>query len=613
MALSYELISQFAKLATSNTKNNNGTTVYGYVGSDEDNNKYVIPDGSNQKIPIDSTGATVTSVENGNRVSVLIKDHTAIVTGNISSPSATSGDIIAVLDTVQSREAYIKNLIADEVTLGKLKAEEVTIAALIGKTAEIDDLITEKATITDLIAKKIDANVVITDYAKIKDLETTRADIDELVTGKLEAKDAEIDRLYAKTTDIENLYAKKAEITNLDSKFVNIDFANIGNAWFEEFFSRSAIIKDLTIGDTTVTGELVGVTIKGDLIEGGTVKADKLVVKGTDGIYYKLNYEAGKIPTGEPVPDDSLHGSVITAESITAEKVSVKDLVAFGATIGGFHITDRSLYSGDKSTVDNSTRGIYFDTDAQFVVGDTNNYLRYIQVPRARANISGNSIVVEEIGDSINVATAMTDGIFHLSSIVKPSVAASQVIDGICRVYNNIYKLEISAESIVFGDGSRSSAADLKKLTEHVKVGYFTETSMCEVIFNATSGEYTRGEVVIKNIIAQTITATPVDGVSTTSGDQVYYGDGTDYAYICFVQDIKPCVELAEGDSDFKQVITNTKTQFMDGAVPKTTIDKDGITTDNLTVNNEFRQGGFVWASRPNGNYGLSWVKGVTS
>ena len=70
---------------------------------------------------------------------------------------------------------------------------------------------------------------------------------------------------------------------------------------------------------------------------------------------------------------------------------------------------------------------------------------------------------------------------------------------------------------------------------------------------------------------------------------------------------------MAEGDSDFRQVITNTKTQFMDGDVAKTTIDTDGVKTDNMTVNGEFRQGGFIWASRPNGNYGLSWVKGVTS
>jgi uncharacterized protein YlxW (UPF0749 family) len=623
MALSYDLLSQFAKIVNPQPKTSTETTVYGTVHVDADGNKYVHLDGSPSELltPISDSSVDVAQDE---RVSATIKDHTLTVTGNISSPAGRNTDVqsntqavtkieqqtVILAEEVHTTTGVVEDLrVSNKAQINNLETATAKIAELeVSGKAVIKDLEAATGRIETLESNQITTEMLDADYAKIKDLDVVKGDITEL-----ESKKASIEQLEALDANVENLYAKKAEITNLDSKFVNINFANIDNAWFEEFFARSAIIKDLTIGDTTVTGELVGVTIKGDLIEGGTVKADKLVVKGTDGIYYKLNYEAGKIPTGEPVPDDSLHGSVITAKSITAEKVSVKDLVAFGATIGGFNITDRSLYSGVKSSADNSTRGIYFDTDAQFVVGDTNNFLRYIQVPSARVDISENSIVVDKLGDSTNVTTAITDGIFHLSSIVEPSVAASQVIDGVCKVFNNIYKLEISAESIVFGDGSRSSAADLKKLTEHVKVGYLTETSMCEVIFNAVSGEYTRGEVVIKNIIAQNITATPVDGAYTTSGDQVYDGDGTDYTYICFVQDKKPCVELAEGDSNFKQVITNTKTQFMDGATVKTTIDKDGINTDNLVVNNEFRQGGFVWASRPNGNYGLSWVKGVTS
>ena len=57
----------------------------------------------------------------------------------------------------------------------------------------------------------------------------------------------------------------------------------------EKFYSESGLIKNVVVGDQTITGELVGVTIRGDLIEGNTIKADKLVIKGEDGLYYKLN------------------------------------------------------------------------------------------------------------------------------------------------------------------------------------------------------------------------------------------------------------------------------------------------------------------------------------
>lgn len=103
--------------------------------------------------------------------------------------------------------------------------------------------------------------------------------------------------------------------------------------------------KDVLIGDATISGELVGVTIKGDLIEGNTIIADKLVIKGTDGLYYKLNTD-GVTTEKEQTDYNSINGQVIRAKSITATKIDVSDLVAFGATIGGSKIGQKSIYSG---------------------------------------------------------------------------------------------------------------------------------------------------------------------------------------------------------------------------------------------------------------------------
>ena len=161
-----------------------------------------------------------------------------------------------------------------------------------------------------------------------------------------------------------------------DIKYANIDFTNIGKAAIENFYATSGIIKDLVIGDTSVTGKLVGVTIIGDLIEGGTVKADKLVVKGSDGLFYKLNTDGISI-TAEQTDYNSLNGSILTAKSVTAEKVNVKDLVAFDATIGGFKIGDSSLYSGTKASIDNTTAGIFMDKTGQMAVGDSTNFIKF--------------------------------------------------------------------------------------------------------------------------------------------------------------------------------------------------------------------------------------------
>lgn len=183
----------------------------------------------------------------------------------------------------------------------------------------------------------------------------------------------------AVNADIENLNTKKLDVESANIKFANIDFSNIGKAAMEYFYAQSGLIKDVVVGDQKITGHLIGVTISGDLIEGNTVKAEKLVVLGEDGLYYKLNVNAlGEAVASSDVKyQNGLDGSVIIAKSVTAEKVSVKDLVAFGATIGGLNITDGSLYSGVKDSINNTTQGFYVDKNGQLYLGDAEHFLRY--------------------------------------------------------------------------------------------------------------------------------------------------------------------------------------------------------------------------------------------
>lgn len=78
----------------------------------------------------------------------------------------------------------------------------------------------------------------------------------------------------------------------------------------------------------------------------------------------------------------------------------------------------------------------------------------------------------------------------------------------------------------------------------------------------------------------------------------------------------EPCIELGKSENEYKLLITNTQILFQVGSNTPTKIRSDGLVTDNITVENDFRQtndnlnGYFVWAVRPNGNYGLQWKEG---
>lgn len=384
MPLSTDLISQFVKVTKSEPEESKESTAYGttveYNGS-----TYVKLDGSDLLTPI----VTTADVKSGERVTVMIKDHTATVTGNISSPAARTGDVkdlgnkisefeIVIADKVsvaqlEAEIARIDSLVADNVVIKeRLTASEAEIDTLVADNVVINEkLKAHDASIENLDATKIDAKIVEATYATIESLEATDAKF-----NNLESTYATIVSLDAQKARIDELDAKKLSAEQADLKYANIDFTNIGKAAIENFYATSGIIKDLVIGDQTVTGKLVGVTIVGDLIEGGTVKADKLVVLGSDGLYYKLNTD-GVSTTTEQTEYNSLNGSIITANTITADKINVKDLVAFDATIGGFNISDNAIYSGTKAAIDNTTNGIYMDKNGQIAVGNGTSYLKY--------------------------------------------------------------------------------------------------------------------------------------------------------------------------------------------------------------------------------------------
>lgn len=496
MALSADLLSQFVKVTKGDDEKQTETTAYGtmrVVGEGANKKAYVKLDGSDTYTPVTVTAGAAS----GDRVMVMIKNHSIVVTGNLTHPSAT--------------EEFVNNQSGD-FTAEKARIDILYAEVLEVETAEVDgELKTKSAKIEDLEAKAAKFDSVATDVLNVTFVEVDGkmvakcAKIDDLVAAMGDFRALEADYLYAedgtfKLLTVDHLYSENGDI-----KYANIDFSNITEAAMEYLYASSGLIEDVIVSNGTVTGHLIGVTIKGDLIEAGTIMADKLVIRGDDGLFYKLNFESGDILEGEPVPTDSLHGSVITAKSITAEKVSVDDLVAFDATIGGFNITENSIYSGVKASEDNSTRGVYMDADGQFNFGDADNFVRYYKT-------------TDEEG-------------------------------------NEVYRLEISADSLLFGAGSKRSIADLEALAEHVKLGTYTDPDTGEV---------------------------------------------------------EPSVELSEGDTNFKQVITNTKTMFMDGSVRKTQVDKDGITTENISASGEFQQSEWVWKKRANGHYGLLWREVVS-
>ena len=511
MALSDNLVEQFAELAKVE-KVDEGKVInstYKVINGKE----YVQLDGSDILTPVNS----VVEAEDGERVKTEIKNHVATVISNISSPSARTksvkdlkdevdenGNKIQMLDsTVTSQgssiiaiNSHLQTVDSNIQTVNtqisahdsaisahdaQIELNKANIQVNSSNISSVSDTVTSVGNTVIAQGNRITANensitaannnitalgndIVATGNrvtANSNNINLMNSDITILNSG-FKIEDGVL-------TGLSEIVVDDLETEHLDAKYADIDFSNINYAAVQEIFSESGIIKDLVVQAGKITGELVGVTLKGDLIEGNTIKAEKLVVRGDDGLYYKLNIDgidgisttqAGKFNlltakpsnwdtnykdyykivnneyvhvTGDSAPtwqsntyyklnstyESGLDGTVIVAKSITADKVQVSDLVAFGATIGGFHINQHSLYSGAKASVDNTTRGIYLGDDGQINIGDNNSFIKYFKdtndnnkwkllMTASSITLGGSSQSLETVIDDMNTALDKT-------------------------------------------------------------------------------------------------------------------------------------------------------------------------------------------------------------
>ena len=447
MALSHEVISQFAKLVDNKPKKDEGVTVkgtYKIIGDIE----YVQLDGSDVLTPVEST----VEAKTGERVQVLIKDHFATVTGNISSPAARSKDVKDLADTVDEQGNTIQQMDNTIIQQGNsiiqmntsINQHETTINqhdtkinqqgdqivsinntiisqgnsieanhnAIIAQGNTIDEMndtitshgnsITSMNNTIQQHDNKINqnsntisqqGNTINQQGNKITEIDNTVKTQGNTIVAQGNTIDAHGTQLTTHgsqitilnsgfvikdgvLTGLSEVVVNKLKSDTLDTGYAKIDFANIQMAAVQKLFTESGIIKDLIVQEGSITGELVGVTLKGDLIEAGTLVADKLVIKGSDGLYYKLN-TTGETVEAEQTIENSLNGSVITAKSITASKIQVTDLVAFGATIGGFDISDDSIHSHLKPDIDSPNNGLFLGSDGQMALGNDRNHIKY--------------------------------------------------------------------------------------------------------------------------------------------------------------------------------------------------------------------------------------------
>ena len=431
MDLSNDLISKFVKITNDGDKKKTKEgTVYG-TAVKYDGNMYVKIDGSDLLTPIDTTA----DIKEGERVTIMIKDHNATVTGNVTSPSASSADVKKVTKNVEEIEGEITEfeaIIADVVHVGELDAE----------VARIDELIAGKASVEDLTATN----------ARIDSLQANKADI-----TYLDANFATIDELEATNADIEVLDAEVADINTL----VN------GNLTSDNILSLNITSQNTTMENAFVKDAMID-TVTANKIMSGTIDTNNVTIQSTDGSMLlqgtllqmkddngKVRIQIGKDTGGNftfVLYDESGTGVLIDEEGIKssdaiADGLIVDAKVADNANIAGSKLDIASVITevnNDNGTTIKSNK-IYLDEQGQSLEVAFNSLKTHVDTIQD-VTIDGDlTEVIEQVQSNTTQIAANKEGISTLVSENTSRKEEIQNLDGEIESVNNTLSSKYSS------------------------------------------------------------------------------------------------------------------------------------------------------------------------
>ena len=443
MAVPNELIAKFAKLSKE-SKIQRETTVFGttveYGGK-----LYVKMDGSDLLTPV----ATTSEISAGERVTVMVKDHTATVTGNISNPSASKGTTDAIKDEITTINATIGNfelVIADKVNTGELQAEVAKINELMALKANIVDLNVTNATIKDL-------NVQV---ANIDKALITKADIVDL-----DAANAEINTLKANYADIETLVGGNLTMDNIQSLVLTSSKVTVDNAF----------IKDAMID-----------RVSADKINAGTINTNNVNIQSEDGSMLlrgslqqfkdaegNVRIQIGKDASGDftfALYGADGQGQLINQNGITASAIGdgliVNSMVSDNANISGSKLDIDSVITevnGSTTTIKSSK--IYFDDKKQTLDVAFNTL---------NTTVDNTSSTVSSHTTSINTIQGQISTLISDTTIINDDGTTTSIKDAFSSMEQTVdgFSTKIGSLETTMDDGFKSVDSKISSVEQTV-------------------------------------------------------------------------------------------------------------------------------------------------
>lgn len=248
---------------------------------------------------------------------------------NSGTMAQASGTVTSTIFGAIFKDGVITNSkIADStIENSKIKDSTITNAKIADATIEWEKV--SKSFITDLTADNAYIEHLKATIGEFGYITAENADLTYATITSLKAVDGKIDTLSSKAITTENLSAKVADLGYLsaesaDLKYANIKLSNIEVADIATLFAEVGLIDRATIVEGHITGFLDSVEVNAANITAGTLVADRILLKGENGLLYSLN-NLGELQSKTV---DTLDGYILTDRTVNADKIVAKSITA---------------------------------------------------------------------------------------------------------------------------------------------------------------------------------------------------------------------------------------------------------------------------------------------
>lgn len=609
MGLSNDLISQFVKVTKDDTSKKDNTTVYGTIKIDtETNTKQVQIDGSSMYTPINST----VDVHDGDRVIVTIKNHTATVTGNLTSPAAKVEEVTIVKEMVSTKvstddfiaeKGAVRDLVAEKVSTDYFESETSSIKNLISDKVSTEEFNTEKARVSGLL-DAANANITSLSAEDVK------------ISNKLDATEGVVDTLNTNVGDIKKLIFGSAEgnvinAGSIQSTFSNAVVAQLGNAQIKDAMIDSIAASKITTGSIITNDVQVRSSDNSLVIDDETIQI-------SDGS--RVRVQIGKDASNDYSINiwDENGNLMFSKGGITSSAIKSAivrdDMVSDTANIKASKLDIQSLFeeiNNSEKTIKSSK--IYLDEKDQTLE---------VAFKTLEGNVTSQGTTINTVQGQIEQRIWQQDINEVADDVTELSTQHTELTQRVDGVTTMVTEQTAFIQNVVDATNEHFETTDINVIANTSLIEQLSDSISMLVtdsngssLMKQTANGWTFSTENIQNHVNELSEnlSTLTDEVGATGNavtvlEQAVADLGVIGEYVeISTYEGEPCVELGERDSDFKLRITNTRMIFTEGTSVLAYFNNQSLHIKKAVVEEELQQGNFVWKVRSNGNMGLMW------